>query len=123
MNRHSDIVVSDADNNAKGLGSNTGEDIDVCKFIMPSQHRSALNSHRAASPLVSLVKGEERRETPDPPLCSLSKLGVKPSKNRFVIYICSKLRLETGVTKPFAMMNFFDLYLTFVDKTTLVTTT
>ncbi|GFW56106.1 uncharacterized protein TNCV_106521 [Trichonephila clavipes] len=49
----------------KGLGSNPGEDMDVCKCIVPLRHWGTLNSRRAASPLVSLVDGEERWEAPD----------------------------------------------------------
>ncbi|GFW24598.1 cullin-4A [Trichonephila clavipes] len=50
-----------------GLGSNPGEDMDVCKCILPSRHGGTLNSRRAASPLVRLVEGEERWEAPDQP--------------------------------------------------------
>ncbi|GFT30493.1 uncharacterized protein TNCV_2377751 [Trichonephila clavipes] len=49
----------------QGLGSNTGEGMDVCKCILPSQHGGTLNSRRAAKPLVRLVEGEERWEAPD----------------------------------------------------------
>ncbi|GFX86248.1 uncharacterized protein TNCV_2561301 [Trichonephila clavipes] len=45
-----------------GLGSNPGEDMDVCKCITPSWHGDTLNSRRATSPLVRLVEGEERWE-------------------------------------------------------------
>ncbi|GFW80844.1 hypothetical protein TNCV_3779241 [Trichonephila clavipes] len=41
------------------MGSNPGEDMDVCKCIVPSRHSSTSNSRRAASPLVKLVEGEE----------------------------------------------------------------
>ncbi|GFV24522.1 uncharacterized protein TNCV_814061 [Trichonephila clavipes] len=41
--------------------------MDVCKCIVLSRHRGTLNSHRAEIPLVSLVVGDERWETPDPP--------------------------------------------------------
>ncbi|GFS65370.1 uncharacterized protein TNCV_2451791 [Trichonephila clavipes] len=60
-----------------GLGSNPGEDMDICECIVPSRHGGTLNSHRAASPLVRLVEGEERLEPPDHPqgVCSPSKLG------------------------------------------------
>ncbi|GFX54216.1 hypothetical protein TNCV_2338501 [Trichonephila clavipes] len=34
--------------------------MDVCKCIVPSPHGCTLNSRRAASPLMSLVEGEER---------------------------------------------------------------
>ncbi|GFV26927.1 hypothetical protein TNCV_1753861 [Trichonephila clavipes] len=43
-----------------GLGSNLGEDMDVCKRIVPFRHGGTLNSSRVASPLVRLVEGEER---------------------------------------------------------------
>ncbi|GFX63549.1 uncharacterized protein TNCV_105561 [Trichonephila clavipes] len=39
--------------------------MDVCKCIVPLQHGGTLNNHRAASPLVWLVKGEERWEASD----------------------------------------------------------
>ncbi|GFV48371.1 uncharacterized protein TNCV_2512711 [Trichonephila clavipes] len=48
----------------QGLGLNPGEDMDVCKCIMPLRYGGILNSHRAASPLVWLVEGKERWETP-----------------------------------------------------------
>ncbi|GFV15218.1 uncharacterized protein TNCV_4650501 [Trichonephila clavipes] len=50
-----------------GLGSNPGEDMDVCKCIVPSRHRGTLNSRRAACPFMKLVEEEERREAPDHP--------------------------------------------------------
>ncbi|GFY05371.1 uncharacterized protein TNCV_2208161 [Trichonephila clavipes] len=50
-----------------GLGSNPGEDMDVCECIVPSRHRGTLNSRRAANHLVRLVEGEERWEAPDHP--------------------------------------------------------
>ncbi|GFW31124.1 uncharacterized protein TNCV_2577061 [Trichonephila clavipes] len=57
------------------LGSNLGEDMDVCKCIVPSWHGGILNSHRGASPLVRLVAKDERWEAPDPPPgCSPSEL-------------------------------------------------
>ncbi|GFV33403.1 uncharacterized protein TNCV_4164401 [Trichonephila clavipes] len=49
------------------LGSNLGDDMDVCKWIVPSRHGGTLNSHRAASPLVRLVEEEKRWEAPDHP--------------------------------------------------------
>ncbi|GFY24360.1 uncharacterized protein TNCV_1014091 [Trichonephila clavipes] len=48
-----------------GLGSNPGEDMDVCKCIVHLRHGSTLSSHRAANPLVRLVEGEERWEASD----------------------------------------------------------
>ncbi|GFV08203.1 uncharacterized protein TNCV_326381 [Trichonephila clavipes] len=59
-----------------GLGSNPGEDMDICKCIVPSRHGSTLNSHRAASSLVTLMEGEEKWEAPDHPQ------GVHPELNR-----------------------------------------
>ncbi|PRD26335.1 UNVERIFIED_CONTAM: Cullin-4A [Trichonephila clavipes] len=47
------------------LGSNPGEDLNVCKCLMPSRHGGTLNSLGAASPLVRL--GEKRWEAPDHP--------------------------------------------------------
>ncbi|GFT25290.1 hypothetical protein TNCV_181411 [Trichonephila clavipes] len=41
------------------MGSNPGEDMDVCKRIVPLRHGVTLNSRRAASPLEWLVEGEE----------------------------------------------------------------
>ncbi|GFW97758.1 hypothetical protein TNCV_1425211 [Trichonephila clavipes] len=61
----------------QGLGLNPREDIDVYKYIVPSRHAGTLNSHRAASPLVRLVAGDERWEAPDPPP------GCPPSKLRW----------------------------------------
>ncbi|GFX75278.1 hypothetical protein TNCV_3043001 [Trichonephila clavipes] len=60
---------------SKGLGSNPGEDMNVCKCILPSRQGCTLNSRQAASPLVRLVEGEERWDEFDhPPECSPSKL-------------------------------------------------
>ncbi|GFV62407.1 uncharacterized protein TNCV_4680191 [Trichonephila clavipes] len=42
-----------------GLGSNPGEDMDICKCIVPVRHGGNLNSRRVASPLVRKVEGEE----------------------------------------------------------------
>ncbi|GFV27256.1 hypothetical protein TNCV_3459511 [Trichonephila clavipes] len=46
-----------------GMGSNPGEDMDICKCIVPARHGGTLNSRRAASPLVRLVAGDERVKT------------------------------------------------------------
>ncbi|GFW21201.1 uncharacterized protein TNCV_1948251 [Trichonephila clavipes] len=63
-----------------GLGSNPGEDMGVCKCIVPARHGGTLNSRRAASPLVRLVEGEERWEATDLTTRVFSlKIGVKPS--------------------------------------------
>ncbi|GFW15440.1 uncharacterized protein TNCV_4655801 [Trichonephila clavipes] len=50
-----------------GLGSSSGEDMDVCKCIVPLRHGVTLNSRRAASPLVWLVEEEKRWEASDHP--------------------------------------------------------
>ncbi|GFY23288.1 hypothetical protein TNCV_3939841 [Trichonephila clavipes] len=62
-----------------GLGSNPGEDMDVCKCIVPLRQGGTLNSRLAASPLVWLV--EERWEAPDPP----SKLGWNRAKTSCMV--------------------------------------
>ncbi|GFS85723.1 hypothetical protein TNCV_2974071 [Trichonephila clavipes] len=51
-----------------GLGSNPGEGMNICECIVPSRQGGALNSRRAASPLVRLVEGEERKERGGSPL-------------------------------------------------------
>ncbi|GFS61207.1 hypothetical protein TNCV_3104681 [Trichonephila clavipes] len=51
-------------------------DMDVCKCRVLSWHGGTLNSRRAASPLMRLVAGDQRWETPDcPPGCPPSKFG------------------------------------------------
>ncbi|GFV97846.1 uncharacterized protein TNCV_2021611 [Trichonephila clavipes] len=55
-----------------GLGSNPGEDMDVCKCIVPSRHGGTLNSRRAVSPLVRLVEGEGS---------SVTRMVLKPTDN------------------------------------------
>ncbi|GFW42362.1 hypothetical protein TNCV_239591 [Trichonephila clavipes] len=52
----------------------------VCKCIVPLRHRGTLNSRRAASPLVWLVEGVERWETPDHPQVSSLKIEVDTSQ-------------------------------------------
>ncbi|GFW46048.1 uncharacterized protein TNCV_3276651 [Trichonephila clavipes] len=64
----------------KGLGLNPGEDMDVCKCIVPLRHGGDLNSRRAASPLVWLVEGVERREAPDHPQVASLKIGEETSQ-------------------------------------------
>ncbi|GFW86655.1 hypothetical protein TNCV_4334391 [Trichonephila clavipes] len=61
------LVVSDANCCAVGMGSNPGEDIEVCKCFVLVRHGGTLNSRRATSPLVRLVEGEDRWEAPDLP--------------------------------------------------------
>ncbi|GFV79652.1 uncharacterized protein TNCV_1724771 [Trichonephila clavipes] len=53
--------------NIAELGSNPGQDMDVCKCIVPLRHGDILNSHRVTSPVVRLVEGEVRWEAPDHP--------------------------------------------------------
>ncbi|GFS68495.1 hypothetical protein TNCV_4584251 [Trichonephila clavipes] len=70
-----------------GLGSNSGQDMDVCKYIVPSWRGGTLNSREAASPLVRLVAGDERREASDPPPgCSPSKLRWNRAKSYCHLY-------------------------------------
>ncbi|GFW07708.1 transposable element Tc1 transposase [Trichonephila clavipes] len=45
-----------------GLDSNPEEGMDDCKYIVPSRHGSTF-CHRAASPLMRLVEGKERRKS------------------------------------------------------------
>ncbi|GFV92701.1 uncharacterized protein TNCV_1375511 [Trichonephila clavipes] len=69
------------------LGSNIGEDMDVCKCIVPCRYGDTLNSRQDANPLVRLVAGDERWETLDPPLgCSPSKLGWNRAKSYCNLY-------------------------------------
>ncbi|GFX37327.1 uncharacterized protein TNCV_76711 [Trichonephila clavipes] len=103
------------------MSSNPGEDIDACKCIVPSRHGGTLNSRRAATPLVRLVEGEERWEAPDHPKVVLPQNWGVTELNHSVT--CMVLWLTTGVTCPFAMMNFVGLDLSFVDQVALVTTT
>ncbi|GFU15803.1 hypothetical protein TNCV_2367641 [Trichonephila clavipes] len=58
-------MVSDADCCAVGLGSIPGENLDVCKCIVPSWHGGTLNSRRVDSPLVRLVAGNESHKSPE----------------------------------------------------------
>ncbi|GFV56272.1 uncharacterized protein TNCV_106281 [Trichonephila clavipes] len=46
---------------------------------VPSRHGGTINSHRAASPLVRLVEGEDRWEAPDHPQVSSPKIGMEAS--------------------------------------------
>ncbi|GFX19112.1 uncharacterized protein TNCV_3012561 [Trichonephila clavipes] len=48
-----------------GLDLNPGEDMDICKCIVPLRHGDTVNSSRVASPLVRLVEGEEMWEASD----------------------------------------------------------
>ncbi|GFV07824.1 uncharacterized protein TNCV_305721 [Trichonephila clavipes] len=92
-------------NTALGLGSNPGEDMDVCKRKVPSRHGGTLDSRRAASPLVRWVEGEERWETPDPPWCVLPQNWGETEQNHSVTCIVLKAMANDSVTLLFAMMN------------------
>ncbi|GFW23221.1 uncharacterized protein TNCV_3803211 [Trichonephila clavipes] len=56
--------------------------MDVCKCIVPSRQGGTLNSRGAASPLVRLVKGEERWEASDHPqsVLPLNWGGIEPNR-------------------------------------------
>ncbi|GFX90019.1 uncharacterized protein TNCV_887171 [Trichonephila clavipes] len=97
--------------------------MDVCKCIVPLRHEGTLNSRRAASPLVWLGKRVERWESPDHPQVSSLKIGVETSQIILSPVLCSKLQQTTGVTYPFAMMNFMGLDLDFANQVASVTTT
>ncbi|GFY07543.1 uncharacterized protein TNCV_3650501 [Trichonephila clavipes] len=83
-----------------GLGLNPGEDMDVCKCIVPARHGGTLNSRRTASPLVRLVEGEEKWEASDHPqsVLPLNWGGIEPNQIVLSPVWCSKLRITTGVT-------------------------
>ncbi|GFY09154.1 uncharacterized protein TNCV_4663451 [Trichonephila clavipes] len=92
-----------------GPGSNPGDDMNVCKCIVPSRHGGTLNSHRAASPLVRLVEEEERWEAPDHPQGVLPQNSGETELNRSVTCMTLKATITTGVTYSFALMNFVGL--------------
>ncbi|GFW11508.1 hypothetical protein TNCV_3810271 [Trichonephila clavipes] len=65
----------------EGVGSNIGEDMDVCKCIVPSRQEGTLNSRRAAGPLDLGEKGRDVGDlSPLSPECSPSKLGWNRAK-------------------------------------------
>ncbi|GFT46988.1 uncharacterized protein TNCV_3746681 [Trichonephila clavipes] len=85
MKNHAKILayhqfVTVALEHTKGLGSNPGESMDVCKCIVPLWHEGTLNSHRAASSLMRLVEGEESWEASDHLRMFSLKIGVEPSQ-------------------------------------------
>ncbi|GFV90214.1 hypothetical protein TNCV_4379301 [Trichonephila clavipes] len=65
--RPTGIVVIDADCDVAVTGFESGEDMDVCKCIVPLRYLGTLNSHRAALPLVWLKEGVKWWEAPDHP--------------------------------------------------------
>ncbi|GFU41627.1 uncharacterized protein TNCV_2793171 [Trichonephila clavipes] len=75
-----------------GLGSNPGEDIDVCQCIVPSWHGVTLNSQRVASPLVRLVEGKVMWEAPDHPQRVLLQNFAKTELNRSITCIVLKAK-------------------------------
>ncbi|GFV37365.1 cullin-4A [Trichonephila clavipes] len=75
-----------------GLGSNPGEDMDVCKCIVPFRHWGTLNSRRAATSLVWLAKGEERWEAPGLPQDFLPLNWGGTEKNRTVTCMVFKAK-------------------------------
>ncbi|GFS82166.1 cullin-4A [Trichonephila clavipes] len=76
----------------RGLGSNPGEGMDVCKCIVPSRYGDTLNSHRAASPLVRLVEEEEMWESPDHPQGVLPQNCNGTKQNLTVTYMVLKTK-------------------------------
>ncbi|GFV13123.1 transposable element Tcb1 transposase [Trichonephila clavipes] len=75
------------------MGSNPGVDMDVCKCIVPLRHAGALNSRRAASPLVWLVEGEERWQASGHPQGFLPLNWGRTEQNRTVT--CMVLKDES----------------------------
>ncbi|GFX24240.1 uncharacterized protein TNCV_1366201 [Trichonephila clavipes] len=85
----------------EGLGSNYGEDMDVCECIVPSRQGGTLNSHRTASPLVRLVEGEEMWEASDHSQSVLSLYwgGTEPNRN----VTCMVLKATANDRRPLAL--------------------
>ncbi|GFV49328.1 uncharacterized protein TNCV_3630141 [Trichonephila clavipes] len=73
-----------------GMGSNRGEDMDVCKCIVSSRHEGTLNSRRVARTLVRLVEKEERWEAPDHPQDVLPQNWGETELNRSVTCVVLK---------------------------------
>ncbi|GFV44927.1 transposable element Tcb2 transposase [Trichonephila clavipes] len=61
-----DNVVQSMSTSRENVCESRRESVDVYKCIVPFRHEGTLNSHRAASPLVRVVEGEEKWEAPDP---------------------------------------------------------
>ncbi|GFU42799.1 uncharacterized protein TNCV_3139841 [Trichonephila clavipes] len=76
----------------KGLGSNPGEGMDVCKCIVPLRQGDTLNSRRAARPHVRLVEGEERWETSGHPQGFLPLNWGGTEQNRTVTCVVLKTK-------------------------------
>ncbi|GFU85025.1 leucine-rich repeat-containing protein let-4 [Trichonephila clavipes] len=75
---------------AEDLGSNPGEDMDVCKCIVPSRHEDTLNSRRAASPIVRSAEREERWEASDHPRSGLPLYWSGTDPNRTITFMVLK---------------------------------
>ncbi|GFU89615.1 uncharacterized protein TNCV_4599281 [Trichonephila clavipes] len=84
-----------------GLGSNLGEDMDVCKCKVSSRHGGTLNSHRAASSLVRLVEGEERWEDTDQPQGVLPQNWGETKLNRSVTCMMLKATAKDRLYSAF----------------------
>ncbi|GFV29025.1 uncharacterized protein TNCV_1378761 [Trichonephila clavipes] len=84
----------------EGLGSNPGEDMDVCKCIVPARHGGTLNSRRAASPFVRLVEGEERWKASDhPQSVPLNWGGIEPNRS----VTCMVLKATANVMRHLSL--------------------
>ncbi|GFT79933.1 hypothetical protein TNCV_4598291 [Trichonephila clavipes] len=77
---------------ARGLGSNSGESMDVCKCIVPSRFGSILNSRKSSREV-----GEERWGLLITPRVFSLKIGVEPSQIVLSSAQCSNLRPTIGV--------------------------
>ncbi|GFS72748.1 cullin-4A [Trichonephila clavipes] len=73
-----------------GLNSNPGEDMDVCKCVVPSRHGGTLKSCRAARLLVRLLEEKERWEAPYHTQGALSQNWGETKINCFVTCIVLK---------------------------------
>ncbi|GFX69514.1 uncharacterized protein TNCV_380831 [Trichonephila clavipes] len=68
--------------------------MDVFKCIVPSRHGGTLNCRRAASPLVRLLGGEERREASDQPQGLLLQNWDGTEQNRTVTCMVLKAKAK-----------------------------
>ncbi|GFW08201.1 hypothetical protein TNCV_956321 [Trichonephila clavipes] len=80
--------------------------MDVCKCIVPLQHRCTLNSCRAASPLVRLVEGKERWKASDP---SQDWDGIKPISTVTCMMLKATANDRHTTTQSLATINFMGL--------------
>ncbi|GFV94581.1 uncharacterized protein TNCV_3826481 [Trichonephila clavipes] len=92
--------------------------MNVCKCIVPSRHGGTPNSRRATSPLVRLVEGEERWDTPDHPQGVFPQNWGKTVLNRSVTCMVFKAKANDmrHFRTPFAMMNFVGLDLAIANQ-------